>query len=68
MTKRLARHLAASVALAALSLATPALAQDTTVTIGVLTDKSSLKAVINGPSAETAVILFNDASDIRTKD
>jgi branched-chain amino acid transport system substrate-binding protein len=67
MMKRLARHLAASVALAALSLATPALAQDKTVKIGVLTDMSSLYADINGPGAVTAVNMAIEDSGLRGK-
>jgi branched-chain amino acid transport system substrate-binding protein len=67
MTKRLARHLAASVALAALGLATPALAQDKTVKIGVLTDMSSLYADINGPGAVTAVNMAIEDSGLRGK-
>jgi branched-chain amino acid transport system substrate-binding protein len=67
MTKRLARHLAASVALAALGLATPALAQDKTVKIGVLTDMSSLYADINGPGAVTAVNMAIEDSGLRAK-
>ena len=55
MTNRIARRFAASVALAALGLATPALAQDKTVKIGVLNDMSSLYADIGGPNSVAAV-------------
>ena len=55
MTNRLARRFAASVALAALGLATPALAQDKTVKIGVLNDMSSLYADIGGPNSVVAI-------------
>jgi branched-chain amino acid transport system substrate-binding protein len=71
MTNRLAQRLAASVALAALTLATPALAQekalDKNVKIGVLTDMSSLYADINGPGAVTAVNMAIDDSGLRAK-
>ena len=55
MTNRIARRFAASVALAALGLATPALAQDKTVKIGVLNDMSSLYADIGGPNSVVAI-------------
>jgi branched-chain amino acid transport system substrate-binding protein len=67
MTNGIARRFAASVALAALGLATPALAQDKTVKIGVLTDMSSLYADINGPGAVTAVNMAIDDSGLRAK-
>ena len=67
MTNRLAQRFAASVALAALTLATPALAQDKNVKIGVLTDMSSLYADINGPGAVTAVNMAIDDSGLRAK-
>jgi branched-chain amino acid transport system substrate-binding protein len=67
MMNRFARRFAASVALAALALATPALAQDKTVKIGVLTDMSSLYADINGPGAVTAVNMAIDDSGLRAK-
>jgi branched-chain amino acid transport system substrate-binding protein len=54
MTNRIAQHFAASVALAALGLATPALAQDKSVKIGVLNDMSSLYADIAGPGSVVA--------------
>jgi branched-chain amino acid transport system substrate-binding protein len=67
MTNRFARRFAASVALAALGLATPALAQDKNVKIGVLTDMSSLYADINGPGAVTAVNMAIEDSGLRAK-
>ena len=55
MTIRIARRFAASVAFAALGLATPALAQDKTVKIGVLNDMAGLYADIGGPNSVVAV-------------
>ena len=55
MKTTLARHAAALIACAALSLAAPALAQDKTVKIGVLNDMSSLYADIGGPNSVVAV-------------
>src|SRR5881394_259670 len=54
MTNRFTRRFAASVALAALGLATPALAQDKAVKIGVLNDMSSLYADIGGANSVIA--------------
>jgi branched-chain amino acid transport system substrate-binding protein len=67
MTIRIARHFAASVALAALSLATPALAQDKTVKIGVLNDMSSLYADIGGPNSVAAVKMAVEDSGLVAK-
>src|SRR6476659_772798 len=67
MTNRFARRFAASVALAALGLATPALAQDTTVTIGVLNDMSSLSADIGGPKSVVAINMAVEDSGLTKK-
>ena len=67
MTNRIARRFAASVALAALSLATPALAQDKTVKIGVLNDMSSLYADIGGPNSVVAVKMAVEDSGLTKK-
>jgi branched-chain amino acid transport system substrate-binding protein len=67
MTIRIARRFAASVALAALSLATPALAQDKTVKIGVLNDMSSLYADIGGPNSVVAVKMAVEDSGLLQK-
>lgn len=67
MTTRIARHFAASVALAALCLATPALAQDKTVKIGVLNDMSSLYADIGGPNSVAAVKMAVEDSGLKAK-
>jgi branched-chain amino acid transport system substrate-binding protein len=67
MTTRIARHFAASVALAALALATPALAQDKTVKIGVLNDMSSLYADIGGPNSVAAVKMAVEDSGLTKK-
>ena len=67
MTNRIARHFAASVALAALGLATPALAQDKTVKIGVLNDMSSLYADIGGPNSLAAVKMAVEDSGLTKK-
>ncbi|MEH2608307.1 ABC transporter substrate-binding protein [Bradyrhizobium sp. AZCC 1693] len=67
MTNRIARRFAASVALAALGLATPALAQDKTVKIGVLNDMSSLYADIGGPNSVVAVKMAVDDSGLAQK-
>src|ERR1019366_370551 len=50
MRTTLARHTAALIACAGLSLAAPAFAQDKTVKIGVLNDMSSLYSDIGGPN------------------
>jgi branched-chain amino acid transport system substrate-binding protein len=67
MTNRIARRFAASVAFAALSLATPALAQDKTVKIGVLNDMSSLYADIGGPNSVVAVKMAVEDSGLTKK-
>ncbi|KRR19954.1 ABC transporter substrate-binding protein [Bradyrhizobium retamae] len=67
MTTGIARHFAASVALAALALATPALAQDKTVKIGVLNDMSSLYADIGGPNSVVAVKMAVEDSGLTKK-
>src|SRR5215204_2807761 len=67
MTNRIAQHFAASVALAALGLATPALAQDKTVKIGVLNDMSSLYADIGGPNSVAAVKMAVEDSGLTKK-
>jgi branched-chain amino acid transport system substrate-binding protein len=67
MTTRIARRFAASVALAALTLATPALAQDKTVKIGVLNDMSSLYADIGGPNSVVAVKMAVEDSGLLKK-
>ena len=67
MTNRIARRFAASVALAALGLATPALAQDKTVKIGVLNDMSSLYADIGGPNSVVAIKMAVEDSGLTKK-
>jgi branched-chain amino acid transport system substrate-binding protein len=67
MTNRFTRRFAASVALAALGLATPALAQDKTVKIGVLNDMSSLYADIGGPNSVVAVKMAVEDSGLNQK-
>ena len=67
MTNRIARRFAASVALAALGLATPALAQEKTVKIGVLNDMSSLYADIGGPNSVAAVKMAVEDSGLTKK-
>jgi len=71
MTTRFARRFAASVALAALGLGTPALAQektsDKTVKIGVLNDMSSLYADIGGPNSVAAVKMAVEDSGLKAK-
>jgi branched-chain amino acid transport system substrate-binding protein len=67
MTNRIARRFAASVALSALSLATPALAQDKSVKIGVLNDMSSLYADIGGPNSVVAVKMAIEDSGLNQK-
>ncbi|WOH63359.1 ABC transporter substrate-binding protein [Bradyrhizobium sp. BWA-3-5] len=67
MTTRIARRFAASVALTALCLATPALAQDKTVKIGVLNDMSSLYADIGGPNSVVAIKMAVEDSGLTKK-
>src|SRR6476659_4531719 len=63
----LARHGAALIACAGLALATPALAQDKTVKIGVLNDMSSLYADIGGPNSVAAVKMAVEDSGLPAK-
>ncbi len=67
MTKRFARRFATSVALAALGLAAPAMAQEKTIKIGVLNDMSSLYADIGGPNSVAAVKMAVDDSGLTKK-
>ena len=67
MTTRIARRFAASVALAAIGLATPALAQDKSIKIGVLNDMSSLYADIGGPNSLAAVKMAVEDSGLTKK-
>src|SRR5690349_13460440 len=67
MTNRFTRRFAASVALAALGLATPALAQDKTVKIRVLNDMSSLYADIGGPNSVVAIKMAFEDSGLTKK-
>ncbi|HEY2249255.1 MAG TPA: ABC transporter substrate-binding protein [Bradyrhizobium sp.] len=61
------RGTAALIALAALGLATPALAQDKVVKIGVLNDMSSLYADIGGPNSVVAVNMAVEDSGLLAK-
>src|SRR5215471_6620228 len=63
----LARHYAVLLAFASLGLATPALAQDKTVKIGVLNDMSSLYADIGGPNSVAAVKMAVEDSGLPAK-
>jgi branched-chain amino acid transport system substrate-binding protein len=63
----LARHGAALIACAELALATPALAQDKTVKLGVLNDMSSLYADIGGPNSVVAVKMAVEDSGLAAK-
>src|SRR5258708_30998628 len=63
----LARRYAALIACAGLGLATPALAQDKTVKIGVLNDMSSLYADIGGANSVTAAKMAVEDSGLRKK-
>ena len=63
----LARHGAALIACAALALATPALAQDKSVKIGVLNDMSSLYADIGGSNSVVAVKMAVEDSGLAAK-
>jgi branched-chain amino acid transport system substrate-binding protein len=58
---------AALVAAAGLSLASPALAQDKTVKIGVLNDMSSLYADIGGPNSVAAAKMAVEDSGLKAK-
>src|SRR3954463_7629670 len=57
----------AIIALASLGLASPALAQDKTVKIGVLNDMSSLYADIGGPNSVVAIKMAVDDSGLLQK-
>src|ERR1700742_594764 len=57
----------AIIALASLGLASPALAQDKTVKIGVLNDMSSLYADIGGPNSVAAIKMAVQDSGLLTK-
>jgi branched-chain amino acid transport system substrate-binding protein len=63
----LKRHSAVVLACAGLGFATPALAQDKTAKIGVLTDMSSLYADINGPGAVVAIKMAVEDSGLPAK-
>ena len=67
MRTTLARCCAALIAAAGLALATPALAQDKTVKIGVLNDMSSLYADIGGPNSVMAVKMAVEDSGLAAK-
>jgi len=67
MRTTLARHTAALIACAGLSLATPAQAQDKTVKIGVLNDMSSLYADIGGPNSVVAIKMAVEDSGLTKK-
>jgi branched-chain amino acid transport system substrate-binding protein len=62
-----ARSYAALIACAGLGLATPALAQDKTVKIGVLNDMSSLYADIGGPNSVVAIKMAVEDSGLLKK-
>ncbi len=62
-----ARRTAVAIACAGLGLATPALAQDKTVKIGVLNDMSSLYADIGGPNSVVAVKMAVEDSGLLKK-
>src|SRR6195952_3139221 len=63
----IARRHAAIATLAALAFATPALAQDKSVKIGVLNDMSSLYADIGGPNSVVAVKMAVEDSGLLAK-
>ncbi|MCC8959141.1 ABC transporter substrate-binding protein [Bradyrhizobium sp. Pear77] len=67
MTTTLARRHAVLLACAALGLATPALAQDKNVKIGVLNDMSGLYADIGGPNSVAAANMAVEDSGLRAK-
>ncbi|MES5487665.1 ABC transporter substrate-binding protein [Bradyrhizobium sp. INPA03-11B] len=67
MTATLARRHAVLLACAALGLATPALAQDKNVKIGVLNDMSGLYADIGGPNSVAAANMAVEDSGLRAK-
>jgi branched-chain amino acid transport system substrate-binding protein len=67
MRTTLARHTAALIACAGLLLATSAVAQDTTVKIGVLNDMSGLYADIGGPNSVVAAKMAVEDSGLAAK-
>ena len=67
MRTTLARRYAAVIVCAGLGLATPALAQDKTVKIGVLNDMSSLYADIGGSNSVVAVRMAVEDSGLAAK-
>jgi branched-chain amino acid transport system substrate-binding protein len=67
MRTTFARRYAALIAGAGLALATPALAQDKTIKIGVLNDMSSLYADIGGPNSVVAVKMAVEDSGLAAK-
>ncbi len=67
MRTTLVRRCAALIACVGLGLATPALAQDKAVKIGVLNDMSSLYADIGGPNSVVAVKMAVEDSGLATK-
>ncbi|MGN1285499.1 MAG: ABC transporter substrate-binding protein, partial [Bradyrhizobium sp.] len=67
MTTTLVRRHAVLLACAALGLATPALAQDKNVKIGVLNDMSGLYADIGGPNSVAAANMAVEDSGLRAK-
>ncbi len=67
MTTTLARRHAVLFVCAALSLATPAFAQDKNVKIGVLNDMSGLYADIGGPNSVAAANMAVEDSGLRAK-
>jgi branched-chain amino acid transport system substrate-binding protein len=67
MMTTLTRRTAVLLACTGLGLATPALAQDKTAKIGVLTDMSSLYADINGPGAVVAIKMAVEDSGLPAK-
>jgi len=67
MRTTFARRCAALIACAGLGLATPALAQDKTVKIGVLNDMSSLYADIGGPNSVVAIKMAVEDSGLTKK-
>src|SRR5882757_9686654 len=67
MKTMLTRRHAALLAVAGLSLAAPALADDKNVKIGVLNDMSSLYADIGGPNSVAAIKMAVEASGLAAK-
>src|SRR5471032_2210536 len=67
MTTMLTRRYALLLACTALGLATPALAQEKTVKIGVLNDMSSLYADIGGPNSVVAIKMAVEDSGLVAK-